>query len=254
MAVSGWRCGRACLRDPFTANVGGPMLARAVIAFLVLPGMVAFAIPVAWLWHTAHVELAQPFGLVPLAIGIVALLWCVRDFYVSGKGTLAPWAPPEEAGCRRAIPLQSQPHVRGCDVGAPRLGRVLRLDEPACVHADGRDRVPCASRLRRRALVGSHAWERVDAVRKSRSTVGVVSVPKVARAVTGRARRRRGRVMTPWASVRAIVLVASLVARGAVVRVHLGLDAVGRRRSRLGRRRSAGARRQRFSRSSSCAS
>jgi len=23
------------------------------------------------------------------------LLWCVRDFYVSGKGTLAPWAPPE---------------------------------------------------------------------------------------------------------------------------------------------------------------
>lgn len=72
------------------------MLARAAIAFLVLPGMVAFAIPVAWLWHTAHVELAQPFGLVPLAIGIVALLWCVRDFYVSGKGTLAPWAPPKK--------------------------------------------------------------------------------------------------------------------------------------------------------------
>ena len=22
------------------------------------------------------------------------LLWCVRDFYVAGKGTLAPWAPP----------------------------------------------------------------------------------------------------------------------------------------------------------------
>jgi len=22
-------------------------------------------------------------------------VWCVRDFYVSGKGTLAPWAPPE---------------------------------------------------------------------------------------------------------------------------------------------------------------
>jgi protein-S-isoprenylcysteine O-methyltransferase Ste14 len=24
----------------------------------------------------------------------VALLWCVRDFYVAGKGTLAPWDPP----------------------------------------------------------------------------------------------------------------------------------------------------------------
>jgi protein-S-isoprenylcysteine O-methyltransferase Ste14 len=23
------------------------------------------------------------------------LLWCVRDFYVQGQGTLAPWAPPE---------------------------------------------------------------------------------------------------------------------------------------------------------------
>ena len=33
-------------------------------------------------------------GLLPLVVGTVALLWCVRDFYVSGKGTLAPWAPP----------------------------------------------------------------------------------------------------------------------------------------------------------------
>ena len=24
------------------------------------------------------------------------LLWCVRDFYVAGKGTLAPWSPPLE--------------------------------------------------------------------------------------------------------------------------------------------------------------
>jgi protein-S-isoprenylcysteine O-methyltransferase Ste14 len=23
------------------------------------------------------------------------LLWCVRDFYVSGRGTLAPWDPPQ---------------------------------------------------------------------------------------------------------------------------------------------------------------
>ena len=34
-------------------------------------------------------------GAVPLAIGLVMLLWCVRDFYVSGKGTLAPWDPPK---------------------------------------------------------------------------------------------------------------------------------------------------------------
>jgi protein-S-isoprenylcysteine O-methyltransferase Ste14 len=29
-----------------------------------------------------------------LIAGFLALIWCVRDFYVAGKGTLAPWAPP----------------------------------------------------------------------------------------------------------------------------------------------------------------
>ena len=24
------------------------------------------------------------------------MFWCVREFYVAGKGTLAPWAPPQK--------------------------------------------------------------------------------------------------------------------------------------------------------------
>jgi protein-S-isoprenylcysteine O-methyltransferase Ste14 len=36
----------------------------------------------------------QPAGLLPLVVGCAGLLWCVRDFYVFGKGTLAPWSPP----------------------------------------------------------------------------------------------------------------------------------------------------------------
>ncbi len=72
----------------------GPIFLRALIAFLALPGLVAFVIPAAWLWRTARTKLVQPIGLLPLLLGVVALLWCVRDFYVSGKGTLAPWAPP----------------------------------------------------------------------------------------------------------------------------------------------------------------
>jgi protein-S-isoprenylcysteine O-methyltransferase Ste14 len=32
--------------------------------------------------------------MIPLALGVMGLLWCVRDFYVAGRGTLAPWAPP----------------------------------------------------------------------------------------------------------------------------------------------------------------
>jgi protein-S-isoprenylcysteine O-methyltransferase Ste14 len=70
------------------------MFLRALVAFIALPGIVAFAIPISWLVSTSRTELAQPLGLVPLLAGCVGLLWCVRDFYVFGKGTLAPWSPP----------------------------------------------------------------------------------------------------------------------------------------------------------------
>jgi protein-S-isoprenylcysteine O-methyltransferase Ste14 len=70
------------------------MFARAVLAFVALPGVVAFAIPITWLVSTSHTVLVRPAGLAPLLIGVVGLLWCVRDFYVSGRGTLAPWSPP----------------------------------------------------------------------------------------------------------------------------------------------------------------
>ena len=72
------------------------MLARALLAFLVLQGTFGFIIPGALLWYTDRTQLVQPLGLVVLAAGVVGLLWCVKDFYVSGKGTLAPWAPPRK--------------------------------------------------------------------------------------------------------------------------------------------------------------
>ena len=67
---------------------------RALFAFLVLPGVVAIAVPVTWLWTSHHTDIVHPLGVVLLVVGFVGLLWCVRDFYVAGKGTLAPWAPP----------------------------------------------------------------------------------------------------------------------------------------------------------------
>jgi protein-S-isoprenylcysteine O-methyltransferase Ste14 len=70
------------------------MFAKAVLAFLALPGVVAFAVPIACLLADVHPQLRHPLGLVPLVVGVLGLLWCVRDFYVAGKGTLAPWAPP----------------------------------------------------------------------------------------------------------------------------------------------------------------
>jgi len=69
------------------------MLWRALFAFLALPGMVAFVIPL-WVARPLDAHRFNLPGLIPLCIGLIALLWCVRDFYVAGKGTLAPWTPP----------------------------------------------------------------------------------------------------------------------------------------------------------------
>jgi protein-S-isoprenylcysteine O-methyltransferase Ste14 len=70
------------------------LFARAVLAFLLLPGLVAFVIPIFLLRPPAAAREFHPMALAPLTIGTILLLWCVRDFYVSGKGTLAPWSPP----------------------------------------------------------------------------------------------------------------------------------------------------------------
>ena len=71
------------------------MFLRALVAFLACPGMVALLIPswIAWnRWPAGDPWFS--IGLVMLVAGLALLLWCVRDFYVAGKGTLAPWAPP----------------------------------------------------------------------------------------------------------------------------------------------------------------
>jgi protein-S-isoprenylcysteine O-methyltransferase Ste14 len=71
------------------------MLARAIAAFVALPGVVAFALPI-FIGTSAgrpvrHVAIA----VVVLCLGTLLLLWCVREFHVAGRGTLAPWAPPK---------------------------------------------------------------------------------------------------------------------------------------------------------------
>lgn len=78
-----------------TSSLEHEMLIRAIAAFVVLPGVVEFILPVSIGISTGmavrHVEIAA----VPLCIGIFLLLWCVREFYIAGRGTLAPWDPPQ---------------------------------------------------------------------------------------------------------------------------------------------------------------
>lgn len=69
------------------------LLARVLVAFLVLPGVVAFLVPLL-IVRPDTAALSNWWGVVVLGVGVVLLLACVREFYVAGRGTLAPWAPP----------------------------------------------------------------------------------------------------------------------------------------------------------------
>jgi len=66
-------------------------LARAVLAFLALPGTVAFVVPVSLVDHSRRFD---PLSLLLLVPGVAGLVACVVSFYVEGRGTLAPWSPP----------------------------------------------------------------------------------------------------------------------------------------------------------------
>jgi protein-S-isoprenylcysteine O-methyltransferase Ste14 len=66
---------------------------RALLSFLLLPGLVAFMVP-AWIAWPVRGRVLHLVGVPPFAAGVALLLWCVREFSVAGKGTLAPWDPP----------------------------------------------------------------------------------------------------------------------------------------------------------------
>ena len=67
------------------------LLVESILAFVALPGIVAFLIPI--VFAPGGLETFDPSALVLLVPGITVLLWCVIEFYRSGEGTLAPWTP-----------------------------------------------------------------------------------------------------------------------------------------------------------------
>jgi protein-S-isoprenylcysteine O-methyltransferase Ste14 len=71
------------------------MFLRALLAFILLPGIFAFLLPPLIGIYDPWGKGVMPVGMVIMAVGLFLLMWCVRDFYVSGRGTLAPWYPPE---------------------------------------------------------------------------------------------------------------------------------------------------------------
>ncbi len=69
---------------------------RVTLAFLLLPVSLAGIVPVWWMHGHSWAPGGRVPGLALLVLGTGLLLWCVRDFFVSGRGTLAPWDPPRE--------------------------------------------------------------------------------------------------------------------------------------------------------------
>jgi hypothetical protein len=67
------------------------MLIRAIAAFVALPGVVGFVLPIAIGISTGLPVRYKALSAVTLCLGISLLLWCVCEFYVAGRGTLAPW-------------------------------------------------------------------------------------------------------------------------------------------------------------------
>ncbi|MBK8920684.1 MAG: phosphatidylethanolamine N-methyltransferase family protein [Saprospirales bacterium] len=70
------------------------MFLRALFAFLALPGVVAGLVPALILHFSPPATAGTELGWPVMALGILILPGCVRAFYFTGKGTLAPWSPP----------------------------------------------------------------------------------------------------------------------------------------------------------------
>ena len=80
------------------------LLIRSIFFTILLPGTVTVLVPY-WLVSRAG-DLHSTFpalrylGLPLIAIGAVALLWCIWDFFTLGRGTLAPIDPPKHLVAR----------------------------------------------------------------------------------------------------------------------------------------------------------
>jgi protein-S-isoprenylcysteine O-methyltransferase Ste14 len=68
---------------------------RAAFAVIVLPGVMAFLLPLVVIEPVWRREVTVFPALAIVGAGTALLLRCVREFYVAGKGTLAPWSPPK---------------------------------------------------------------------------------------------------------------------------------------------------------------
>ena len=96
------------------------MFLRAALAFLALPAVVGGLVPWMLLGNDRWRMRGSLLGWPVLFCSACVLLWCVRDFYRTGKGTLAPWDPPKKlviVGLYRFVRNPMYIGVLGCVAG-----------------------------------------------------------------------------------------------------------------------------------------
>jgi protein-S-isoprenylcysteine O-methyltransferase Ste14 len=71
------------------------MFMRALINFILLPGVFAGAAPVLLASFDPWCNTTCLSGIIVMIVGIFIVLWCASKFFMIGKGTLAPWDPPK---------------------------------------------------------------------------------------------------------------------------------------------------------------
>lgn len=107
------------------------LLLRTVIFTVLIPGTVTVAVPYVVLHSDVDCALGiapalRLFGLLPLSAGTVVYLWCAWDFARSGKGTPAPYDPPQLLVTRGLYRFIRNPIYVG--IGLVIVGEALLFD------------------------------------------------------------------------------------------------------------------------------
>ena len=69
---------------------------RALASLVACPGVVAGLLPLVIAGDGPIPAGFRVASMLPFVVGTGCLIWCVGNFFVSGRGTLAPWDPPKK--------------------------------------------------------------------------------------------------------------------------------------------------------------
>ena len=104
------------------------MLWRSVLAFLALPGIVAFAVPLALVAERLPSFSPRPLVMLVLLAGVCILVWCTVVFYVSGRGAVVAAAFWSMVLLAYAATVLAAFHIRIIAAEEPWLKRTFGVD------------------------------------------------------------------------------------------------------------------------------